>query len=104
MFSVYGLMFNGGLGNLGRIGSLRNLGQAPNTPTRQIGPKGSNRQKKPKRYCHREQLGEVKRKKYDFFAHFFRYADRMHDAIVTLHRQSESEVEILCDRPIWKHG
>jgi hypothetical protein len=37
MFSVYGLMFNGGLGNLGRIGSL---GQTPNTPTRQIGPKG----------------------------------------------------------------
>ena len=40
MFNVYGLMFNGGLGNLGRIGSLRNLGQTPNTLTRQIGPKG----------------------------------------------------------------
>ena len=94
MFSVYGLMFNEGLGNLGRIGSLRNLGQTPNTPTRQIGPKGLQGligQKRPKRYCHREQLGEVKRKKYDFFAHFFRCADRMHDAVVTLHRQSESE-------------
>ena len=74
IFSVYGLMFNGGLGNLGRIGSLRNLGQTPNTPTRQIGPKGLQGligQKRPKRYCHREQLGEVKRKKYDFLHIFF---------------------------------
>ena len=74
MFSVYGLMFNGGLGNLGRIGSLRNLRQTSNTPTRQIGPKGLQGligQKKPKRYCHREQLGEVKQKKYDFLHIFF---------------------------------
>ena len=27
-----------------------------------------------------------------FFAEFFRYADRMHDAVVTLHRQSENDV------------
>ena len=27
-----------------------------------------------------------------FFAQFFRYADRMHDAVVTLHRQSENDV------------
>jgi hypothetical protein len=34
MFSVYGLMFNGGLGNLGRIGSLRQRLNKPNRANR----------------------------------------------------------------------
>ena len=39
--------------------------------------------------------GEIKYSQLEnfiFFAQFFRYADRMHDAVVTLHRQSENDV------------